>query len=623
MMRNKRFIIPLAAAITVSASMEAATADTLRMSVGEVVVTGTRDAADTRHLPMTVSVVDRKALTGDYRLSVLPTVAEQVPGMFVTTRGILGYGVSSGAAGTMKVRGVGGGAAMLVLIDGQPQYAGLYGHPIADAYQTMTAERVEVVRGPASLLYGSNAMGGVMNIVTRRMATDGVRSAIRLGGGSYGTAEGEITNRVRAGKFSSNVGLTYGRTDGHRANSAFEQYSGFAKLGYDLGKHWAASGDINITHFENSNPGMADAPMTDNDMRITRGMASVALANDYDGTSGAIRAYYSWGHHNIDDGYRTGGTPRTSLYMHDDIMAGVSVYQSVELFKGNRLTLGADFQHFGGEAWNRPKAGGESSSLADNTENEVAAYMDFRQDLTAWLTVDAGIRVDHHSVAGTEWVPQGGITVRISSHDDLRAMVSKGFRNPTIKEMYMFNPKNPELRPESMVNHEIAYTRRLMEGRMRLGLNVFYLKAKNLINTVRIEGKPLNMNTGRTENSGAEAEIAFMATPQLNVNANYSYLHTSAHITGAPRHKLYAGADYTIGRLSLNTGLQYFARLMTDENSGSRSHAALLHITASWKAAAGLRIYARGENLLAQRYETYKGFPMPRATFAGGVNWEF
>ena len=132
-------------------------------------VTGTRNLTDARHLPMTVSLVSRKELTKNYRSSVLPTVCEQVPGLFITSRGMLGYGVSTGAAGGIKVRGIGGGAEMLVLIDGQPQYAGLMGHPIADAYQTMMAEKVEVLRGPSSVLYGSNAMGGVMNIVTRKI----------------------------------------------------------------------------------------------------------------------------------------------------------------------------------------------------------------------------------------------------------------------------------------------------------------------------------------------------------------------------------------------------------------------------------------------------------------------
>ena len=155
--------------------------------IGEVVVTGTRIGTDVRHLPMTLSVVGRQQLEESYQPSILPTLNEQVPGLFTTSRGIMGYGVSTGAAGGISLRRIGGSTTtgMLVLIDGHPQYMGLMGHPIADAYQTMLAERVEVLRGPASMLYGSNAMGGVINIVTRGMQKDGVKTIIQAGYGSY------------------------------------------------------------------------------------------------------------------------------------------------------------------------------------------------------------------------------------------------------------------------------------------------------------------------------------------------------------------------------------------------------------------------------------------------------
>ena len=167
--------------------------DTTQMS--EVVVTGTRNATEARYLPLTITSINNEKLNENFRSSVLPTVTEQTPGLFTTSRGILGYGVSTGAAGSIKVRGVGSGAQLLVLIDGQPQYAGLMGHPIPDAYQTMMAEKVEVVRGPASLLYGSNAMAGVVNIVTRQMNEDGCKTNIRLQGGSYGTVQADGVNR--------------------------------------------------------------------------------------------------------------------------------------------------------------------------------------------------------------------------------------------------------------------------------------------------------------------------------------------------------------------------------------------------------------------------------------------
>ncbi len=599
----------------------AAQTDTL--SIDEVVVTGTRHITDVRHLPMTISLVRRDRLTSDYRQSVLPTVNEQVPGLFVTSRGVAGYGVSSGAAGTIKVRGVGSGADMLVLIDGQPQYAGLYGHPIADAFQTMMTEKVEVLRGPASLMYGSNAMGGVMNIVTRQMNADGMRTDVQLEGGSYGTVQGEITNRLRRGRFSSIAGLSYLRTDGHRPNSEFEQYTGFAKLGYDLSGNWRTTGDVNLTYFESSNPGMTSNPLIDNDMKITRGMASVALINDYGHTSGALRAYFNWGHHNINDGHNAASAPRSSLYMHDDRLAGLSLYQSIRLFEGNLTTLGVDYQHFGGEAWNRPIDGGDHSVIADRSLNEIAAYIDFRQDITSWLTLDAGIRTDHLAHKPAEFIPQGGLSFRLSSDAAIKAMVSRGFRNPTIREMYMFNPKNADLKPQSMMNYELSYTQHLMDGRMHLGASVFYLKAKDMISVVRTDGRPLNMNIGRTENSGVELEARYTVDRHWRVNTNYSYLHTSAHISGAPRHKWYGGADYSCGRLGLSTGLMYFAGLYTSETTGEKAHAALWHLTASMRIASGLHIYVRGDNLLAQKYEINDGFPMPRATVTGGLKWTF
>ena len=103
---------------------EISLADSLALQ--EVVVTGTRSATDVRHLPMTVTVVGRNLLTAEHQMSVLPTVMREVPGLFVTSRSMMGYGVSTGAAGGINLRGITGGAGQLmVLIDGHPQYQGI------------------------------------------------------------------------------------------------------------------------------------------------------------------------------------------------------------------------------------------------------------------------------------------------------------------------------------------------------------------------------------------------------------------------------------------------------------------------------------------------------------------
>lgn len=131
---------------------------------------------------MTVSVVGRDRIENSLNPSLLPLLSEQVPGLFVTSRGVMGYGVSGGAAGGISLRGLDGASGrIMVLIDGHPQYAGLMGHPVSDACQSLLADRVEVLRGPASVLYGSNAMGGVINIVTRGMHEQGVRTSAECG----------------------------------------------------------------------------------------------------------------------------------------------------------------------------------------------------------------------------------------------------------------------------------------------------------------------------------------------------------------------------------------------------------------------------------------------------------
>ena len=111
--------------------------DSLRLK--EVVVTGTRQATDIRHLPMTVTTVHRHQLTENHQLSLLPTLTQQVPGLFNTSRAMMGYGVSGGSSGALSIRGItsttpGTGAGqVMVLVDGQPHYQGLFGHSIADS----------------------------------------------------------------------------------------------------------------------------------------------------------------------------------------------------------------------------------------------------------------------------------------------------------------------------------------------------------------------------------------------------------------------------------------------------------------------------------------------------------
>jgi iron complex outermembrane receptor protein len=606
---------------------QAETADSLALQ--EVVVTGTRNATDVRHLPMTVTVIGREKLTMQHQPSVLPTVMQEVPGLFVTSRAMMGYGVSTGAAGGINLRGITGGAGQLmVLIDGHPQYQGIYGHPISDSYQTLMAERVEVLRGPASVLYGSNAMGGVLNIVTRGAARqDGVTTNVTLGAGSYGTVQTEASNQIRSGKFSSTIAAQYNRTDNHRPRMGFEQYGGYLKLGYDINYHWNTYIDAEITRFNASYPGSTDKPMYDADQWITRGVVSAAIENYYGKTSGALSVYSNFGRHKIDDGTADPAQPTQRYFRSKDALTGVSWYQSVQLFEGNRLTVGVDYQHIYGNAYYTSKQTGEildtpNKQSGKSYRNEIAGYVDFRQDLLTWLTVDAGIRLDHHSITGTEWVPQAGVVVRPIETGEAKAMVSKGFRNPTMREMYLYPPSNTDLEPERLWNYELSWRHRL--SNFNYGANLFYIKGDNMIQTMPVDGKPRNVNTGEIKNWGFELEAKYAVSSHLNLSANTSYLHMKNKVVAAPENTAYLGADYRQGKWLATLGLKYIGNLYTAVGDAETKESFwLLNASVTYAISHNISLWARGENLLAQKYEINLGYPMPRATFMGGVSLNF
>ena len=397
-------------------------------------------------------------------------------------------------------------------------------------------------------------------------------------------------------------------------------------------EHWKIGAMGNVAYFNSQNPGTTEAPYFDNTMHILRGTAALSVENHYDRTSGAIRLYYSGGHHIINEGYQEGGTPQTRLYHHTDFMAGLSLYQSVTFFRGNRTTFGFDYQHFGGHAWyqdigTRSKEQGRTDIIR-KAQYELAGYVDFRQQVVSWFALDAGIRFDRHSQTGMAYIPQGGLSFLLPHDAELKALVSRGFRNPTIRELYMYRPANDSLRAESMWNYELSYRQFLLNRRIRVGANIFYLHAADMIATQMVDGKPKNVNTGEMRNCGIEAEFAYNIVKGLWLNANYSFLHMSNPQLGAPEHKLNLAVRYHHDRFRVGTDVQYihglYTELPTSNNvSGLTSNFLLWNAHASVRLWRGLWANIKADNILGQEYEINKGFPMPRTTVLAGFNWTF
>lgn len=597
------------------------------IQLDEVIVTGTSRTISIRHLPMSISIVNNQEIKDRQATSLLPLLSEEVPGLFITQRGVMGYGVAAGAAGGMNVRGIGGAptSGVLVLIDGNPQYMGLMGHPLADSYQSLMAQKVEVIRGPASMLYGSNAMGGVINIITNQTKVDERHISAQVMYGSYNTLSAEATANGRKDNLYGTFNIGYNRSDGHRENMDFDQLNGQGKLGYELNSNWNSTINFNLSTTKSSNPGAVSNEIIDNDADVTRGDVSAALKNEYENTSGALKLYYNFGAHEINDGYKPGESTLPYRFHSTDQMMGVSAHQSYSLFTNNNTTAGLDLQRFGGKAWNEFTDQREDKSLADVHLYELAGYVHTQQALLSnklWL--NAGVRLDYHEKNGTEWIPQLGVSFSPSSNNVLKAMVSKGFRNATIREMYMFPPQNPDLKPERLMNYEVSYTQNLLQNRLSMGLNVFYIDGENMIQTNFIDGKPINLNSGKVENKGVEVSSKYQLTQSINLSGNYSYLDMKHAILGAPKHKLYVGGNFTKEKWSFSTGIQVVSKLYTAVKSkqvseDQTSSFNLWNARVNYKATSMLTFFAKGENLLGEAYEMNAGYQMPKTTVFGGL----
>ncbi len=601
--------------------------DTVKaVNLNSAVVTANKTRLNRNSVPVTVSVIERDEIERSGYTALLPVLSQNIPGLFVTQKNITGFGVSTGSAGEINIRGVGQGNKVLMLLDGQPQWAGIFGHSIPDLYVSSDVERVEVIRGPGSLLYGSNAMGGVVNVITRKSEKEGRESRARISYGSYNTQKYMVNNGYRKGKFSSFISLNHDRTDGHRSNSGFKMTNGFAKVGYKPGEHFNVEANFSIAKIYNENPGRRDDPVTDNNMNILRGSASVLFENIHRFGSGALQIFANAGDHEINDGYKIGELPKTYLFNSTDYNYGLLLYESIRLFKGNTFTVGFDYKNWGGKAWNSPIGSGNNTTLVDRDVDETAGYFIIQQDFFDMLTINGGLRFEYNSEFMGEWIPQIGAAVKAFKNNVIKGSISKGYRSPTIREMYMFPPQNPNLMPENMLNFEVSVGQTFPEHDLSAQLTLFYIDGWNMIETVRINGIPKNLNTGIFSNKGFEVEASYRIKPDLRADVNYSYLKTSKIMLASPMHKLFMSVNYSMDRFDFNINSQYIGGLYLNTATKLKENFTLLNARISYKAKINKiesRLFLNLDNITSITYTINEGFPMPGILFFGGVDINF
>ena len=596
-------------------------ADTTHLQkIDEIVVTGSNHATSRNLLPYTVSVISNKQIEATGRTQLLSAITGEVPSLFVSQRNIFGFGVSNGGSGGIKIRGVGGSptSGILMMVDGQPQFAGLYSHPVADFYESEYVDHVEILRGPGSVLYGSNAMGGVINVITKQAKKDAINTVLTSQYGSYNTWQSSLTNTIKKGRFSSLLSLGYDRTGGLQDNFDFKQKSLYAKIGYEVDKNWNIGADYSLMNFIGNDPIYAKLSNPDSKdiyhQNITRGEASVSLTNRYKKTNGVFRSYYSYGNHYIDD-------PRHFHSLDDRF--GVLAYQNFTPWKGNMSTLGFDFNTYTGQI---PISGGHNygdgsqqakmQTINKKSITEYSPYLTLSQEF--WkgiLILNGGIRMANSDMFGTKWIPQIGFSVHPGYDWTLKASLAKGYRNPSFREMYLYRMANPDLAPENMMNYEVTIGKHF-SNLFDINLTGYISKGSNMIETVNMK----NINTGSFTNKGIEVTALSQPMTNLTIRASYSYLHTSLpNLTAAPKNQYFLGISwYPIKQLSIDTQLKGVGGLFVSEDVKHQDYA-LLDLRMTYNICKWVDVFANLDNITDAKYMINKGYEMPGFTASGGV----
>ena len=584
--------------------------------LNEVVVTGSNLTVSRNLLPYTVSTVSGQRLEATGNTQLLGAVSGIVPSLFVSERNVFGFGVSNGGSGHIKLRGVGGDrvSAVLMMVDGQPQFAGIYSHQIADFYETEYVDRVEVLRGPASVLYGSNAMAGVINVITKNASREGVRTTLTSQYGSYNTWLSSLTNTTRFGKFSSLISLGYDRTDGVKKNFDFRQSSLYAKVGYDFSDKWSMRADYTLMQFVGNDPiypTLSNPESTDiYHQNVIRGEGSITATNNYGATSGSVRAYYSYGNHFVDD-------PK-HFHSLDDRM-GVIVYQNLNPWRGANATVGFDFDRYTGKI---PVSGGNHhtegslSTMARKSITEYSPYLTLAQSL--WsdrIVVNAGVRMANSRMFDTRWIPQAGLVVCPSEGWTIKGSVAKGYRNPSFRELYLYRMANPDLNPENMMNYEVSVGKSFGR-RFGIDLTAYYSRGSDMIQVVDQK----NVNTGKFINKGIEISARSHPHDNLQIWASYSYLHTTlSNLTGAPGNQYYLGVGWNaIPKFHVDVELKGVGGLYVAEDVKHQNYATL-NTRFTYQIIKQLQIFLNLDNLTDTRYTINRGYEMPGFTLLGGL----
>ncbi|MBI3594198.1 MAG: TonB-dependent receptor [Nitrospirae bacterium] len=607
----KKIIIKLFLALLLSSPAFAEQSD---VDLPEVVVTASRLEESLERTPQDVTVITHS----DIEKKGVPFVVDLLrlqPDLQVVQNG------GPGTVATLLLRG-GASSQVLVLVDGIKLNSPSVGTTDLSSLLTSDVERIEIIKGPQSTLYGSEAMAGVVNIITKKGAGP-LKGDLSLEGGSFSTykAAGSVSGGTE--KTNYRLTTTYFKTDGIPV----------AKNGS------VANGDTNTSASARLGVNPSDSSSVELNFRYGKDKVNIDNYNSQFepvDTLNFVQNHETWlaaitGRVFLWEKYEQRLTLST-LWDDLDATDPVASYNSYRIKSKTELF---DWQHTlhlhpltltGGFVY-RVEASVSDGSFDQSIYNK-AAYLNGKLGLIDdTLIINAGGRHDEHSIFGV------ADTYRIGALYDLKqiemrfkANLGSGFRAPALSELYDPYIGNPDLKPEKSTGFDAGVEKDLFEKKLMIGASYFWQHYNDLIQYSSSAFLIENIGTAQTE--GIEVNATVQPVNNLKLNGAYTYLvavnkDTDAFLTLRPRNKVTSSIEYIMANFTAVGEYLYVSGRNDSSLNRDLSAYSLVNLRGSYLLAKNLSLFARIDNLFNKSYEEIAAFGTPGISVYGGVKASF
>jgi len=567
----------------------AATAEDNEEELKTIEITATRTSIEEENPASALTVITQEEIQQKQHMQVKDILREQL-GINVVTVGPLG-GIS-----TVFMRGA-NSASTLVMIDGVQVNANTTGGYNFSNLQMDNIERIEILRGPQSTLWGADAVGGVINIVTKRGKGKPTHS-LTFEGGSFETFRESLTSSGSISHMDYSVSVSRTDTDGFSSlneDRGFTEDDGYGNttLSSRLGMNFLDDGRVEFigrylkarNEFDDGFL-LADGP-------------HLALTEAFTVALPIQKSITSWwdSRLNTNFNYEDSETP---------IFNSRILNRTYTVDFQNNLELGQLFSAVLGYEYQVTNGSNRGNFSFENRSHGIYLQGNFNYKDTAFLT--AGFRENVNSEFDDKLTYKfEGALISKDTGTKFRANYATGFRVPTINDLFFVPFNNPNLSPEESKNWELGLEQKLLQDQLTLGITYFNADYDDLIVFVF----PSPVNVARAESQGIESFINYRITNDLDLTANYTW-NEAVDDTNQPLQRRPRGV--TTGTLhfvwdkkldSLVT-VQYRSGMIS--GSGRVGGRTLVRAALSYRINKNWKLTARGENLLDKNYEESVGF---------------